>query len=182
MHDQDRMRVYDELDLRLSCSGLDWDWGHHHNFGCVHFDITYTYTRHKADERPIRFWLEGKQYAVEAVLDQWYDRESIFYRVRADDGNSLHSSTTDLDARWTVGVGLVWPGRIGAKHPELATANDPHLPPVQRNIENADEDAGNRQNGWGDVGIDQLVQVMEQKATLVRLQAGLGFEPVLQHS
>jgi hypothetical protein len=26
----------------------------------------------KADERPVRFWLGGRQYQVETVLDQWY--------------------------------------------------------------------------------------------------------------
>ena len=58
--------------------------------------------RHKADERPIRFWLEGKQYAVEAVLDQWYDRESIFYKVRADDGNLyiLRQQTSTPAGQW----------------------------------------------------------------------------------
>jgi len=61
----------------------------------------------------------------------------------------------------------------------LATANDPHLPRVERKIEGADEDAGDRQNGCRNVGIDKLVQVMEQKAFLVRLDIGLGFEPVL---
>jgi len=45
------------------------------------------YSGRKADERPVRFRLEGREYFVEAVLDQWYDPESIFYRVRADDGN-----------------------------------------------------------------------------------------------
>jgi hypothetical protein len=28
------------------------------------------YSGHKADERPVRFTLEGEQYFVEAVLDQ----------------------------------------------------------------------------------------------------------------
>ena len=57
------------------------------------------YSGHKADERTIRFWLEGKQYAVEAVLDQWYDPESIFYKVRADDENLyiLRKPTTTHD-------------------------------------------------------------------------------------
>src|SRR6266567_7034624 len=41
----------------------------------------------KADERPIRFTLEGRQYQVKAVLDQWYDPESIYYKVLTDDGN-----------------------------------------------------------------------------------------------
>ena len=36
------------------------------------------YAGRKADERPVRFWLEGKQYWVEDVLDQWYEPDSIF--------------------------------------------------------------------------------------------------------
>ena len=38
------------------------------------------YEGRKADERPVRFWLEGRQYLVETVLDQWYGPESIFTR------------------------------------------------------------------------------------------------------
>ena len=45
------------------------------------------YSGRKADERPRGFRLEGREYFVEAVLDQWYDPESIFYKVRADDGS-----------------------------------------------------------------------------------------------
>lgn len=45
------------------------------------------YSGRKADERPIRFRLDGQDYRVETVLDQWYDPEHIFYKVRADDGN-----------------------------------------------------------------------------------------------
>jgi hypothetical protein len=45
------------------------------------------YAGRKADERPIRFRLEGKQYGVEEVLDQWYEPGSISYKVRANDGN-----------------------------------------------------------------------------------------------
>jgi hypothetical protein len=41
----------------------------------------------RADERPVRFRLVGREYFVKAVPDQWYDPESIFYKVRADDGN-----------------------------------------------------------------------------------------------
>jgi hypothetical protein len=47
------------------------------------------YSGRKADERPVRFWLEGKQYEVEAALDQWYDPDGIFYKVRANDGMSI---------------------------------------------------------------------------------------------
>ncbi len=44
------------------------------------------YSGHKADERPVRFWLGGRQYQVETALDQWHDPEGIFYKIRADDG------------------------------------------------------------------------------------------------
>jgi hypothetical protein len=45
------------------------------------------YSGRKADERPVRFRLEGRQYLVEEVLDQWYGPQDAFYKIRADDGN-----------------------------------------------------------------------------------------------
>jgi hypothetical protein len=45
------------------------------------------YAGRKADERPVRFDLDGRDYAVEEVLDQWYGPESTFFKVRANDGN-----------------------------------------------------------------------------------------------
>ncbi len=60
------------------------------------------YSGRKADERPVLFRLEGKQYVVQALLDQWYDPDSIFYKVRADDGNLyiLRQQTSTLDGQW----------------------------------------------------------------------------------
>lgn len=60
------------------------------------------YSGRRADERPVRFWLEGSEYRVEAVLDQWYDPETIFYKVRADDGNLyiLRQQTSTPDGQW----------------------------------------------------------------------------------
>jgi hypothetical protein len=60
------------------------------------------YSGRKADERPVRFRLEGREYIVEAVLDQWYDPASIFYKVRADDGNFyiLRQQTSTPDGTW----------------------------------------------------------------------------------
>jgi hypothetical protein len=49
--------------------------------------IVKCHSRRKSDKRPVRFWLGGRQYQVESVFDQGYDRESVFYKVRADDGN-----------------------------------------------------------------------------------------------
>lgn len=60
------------------------------------------YSGRKADERPIRFCLEDRQYQVDAVLEQWYDPEHIFYKVRADDGNLyiLRQDTSTPDETW----------------------------------------------------------------------------------
>lgn len=45
------------------------------------------YSGHKADERPVRFYLGETEYTVEEVLDQWYGPEATYFRVRADDQN-----------------------------------------------------------------------------------------------
>lgn len=60
------------------------------------------YSGGKADERPIQFWIDGTHYHVEAVLDQWYDPESLFYKVRADDGNLyiLRQWTSTPEGAW----------------------------------------------------------------------------------
>ena len=60
------------------------------------------YSGHKADERPVRFRLAGRQYNVDAVLDQWYDPESVFYKVRADDGALyiLRQQTSTPEGEW----------------------------------------------------------------------------------
>ena len=79
-------------------------------------------------------------------------------------------------------VGFVSPSRTGVKRAELAAASDPRLPSVERKIEKADEYACKRQNRCGNVGIDKLIHIVEQKPALVWLHASLGFEPVLKHS
>jgi hypothetical protein len=45
------------------------------------------YSGRKAEERPVRFRLDGREYLVEEVLDQWYGRDDEFFKVRADDRN-----------------------------------------------------------------------------------------------
>lgn len=77
---------------------------------------------------------------------------------------------------------FVLPGRVAVKHPELATASDPHLPTIERKIEKTDEYACKRQNRCGNVGIDKLIHIVEQEPALVWLNTSVGFEPVLKHS
>jgi len=60
------------------------------------------YSGRKGYERPVRFQMEEKTYMVEEVMDQWYDPESITYKVRADDGNLyiLRQQTSMPDGAW----------------------------------------------------------------------------------
>lgn len=60
------------------------------------------YAGRKADERPVGFSLEGRHYTVEDVLDRWYEPESIYFKLRADDGNVyiLRQQTTTPEGHW----------------------------------------------------------------------------------
>jgi hypothetical protein len=60
------------------------------------------YAGMKADERPVRFRLDGHEYLVEDLLDQWYGPEKAFFKVRADDGNLyiLSRQTSVPDGLW----------------------------------------------------------------------------------
>ena len=46
-----------------------------------------SYAGYKADERPLRFVLNGRVYEVQEVEDRWYSTDAIFFRVVASDGN-----------------------------------------------------------------------------------------------
>jgi len=60
------------------------------------------YSGRKADERPVRFRLEGRQYLVDEVLDQWYGPQDAFYKIRADDGNLyiLRRESSSPEGAW----------------------------------------------------------------------------------
>jgi len=46
------------------------------------------YAGHKADQRPIKFWLGDALHFVESIDDQWYGPSASYFRVHADDGNT----------------------------------------------------------------------------------------------
>ncbi|MCE5311061.1 MAG: hypothetical protein LLG20_25770 [Acidobacteriales bacterium] len=62
------------------------------------------YSGYKGDERPIRFQLGGQDHFVEAVLDQWYGPEDVFFKVQAEDGNVyiLRHRTAKPEGDWTL--------------------------------------------------------------------------------
>ena len=43
---------------------------------------------HKADERPVKFWMEDAVLFIESILDRWNSTETQYFRVRADDCNT----------------------------------------------------------------------------------------------
>lgn len=62
------------------------------------------YSGYKAEERPIRFRLDGQDHMVEEVVDQWQSPDATYFKVRSDDGNTYvlrHSLSPQEDA-WTL--------------------------------------------------------------------------------
>lgn len=63
-----------------------------------------SYSGYKGEERPLRFTVGERTYQVQAVLDQWYGPQAVYFRVRADDGNLyiLRRSHGDEQECWTL--------------------------------------------------------------------------------
>ena len=64
------------------------------------------YSGRKADERPVRFRLDGRQYLVEEVLDQ-YGRDDEFFKVCADDGNLIYTAPRIIGSGGWLASGLI---------------------------------------------------------------------------
>ena len=64
------------------------------------------YSGRKADERPIRFRLEGRDYVVREVVDQWYGPEDIFFKIA---GMTATSTSCDTRPRCLTGSGILSP-------------------------------------------------------------------------
>jgi hypothetical protein len=62
------------------------------------------YSGFKADERPVRFELNGTVYLVEELLDQWYGPRDTYFKIRADDGNLyiLRHDTFAPEGAWSL--------------------------------------------------------------------------------
>jgi hypothetical protein len=71
------------------------------------------YAGMKADERPVRFRLDGKEYLVEEILDQWYGPDTAFFKISADDGNLyiLSRETSVTEGLWDLVSFRQWPGQ-----------------------------------------------------------------------
>jgi len=60
------------------------------------------YAGHKADERPIKFWLGDAVLSVDSVEDQWYGPTGVYFRVRAADGNTYVLGHDVASDEWTL--------------------------------------------------------------------------------
>lgn len=60
------------------------------------------YCGSKADERPVRFRLDDREYLVEEILDEWYGPDHHFFKLRADDSNFyiLRQGTSLSEGEW----------------------------------------------------------------------------------
>lgn len=57
---------------------------------------------YKANERPIKFWIGRDVLFVEAIEEQWYGPESMYFRVRADDGNAYVLGYNEMNDAWAL--------------------------------------------------------------------------------
>ena len=60
------------------------------------------YAGRKADERPVWFQLDDRDYLVAEVLDQWYGPDDTFFKVRADDRNLYILRRNTSRDEWTL--------------------------------------------------------------------------------
>ena len=60
------------------------------------------YSGHKADERPVKFWLDEAVLFIESILDGWNSQDTKYYRVRADDGNTYVLGHHEENDEWVL--------------------------------------------------------------------------------
>jgi hypothetical protein len=60
------------------------------------------YAGHRADERPLRFVLRGREFVVSDLDGRWYSPEASYFRVLADDGNYYVLRHDEVQDLWTL--------------------------------------------------------------------------------
>jgi hypothetical protein len=61
-----------------------------------------SYSGYKADQRPLSFTLNGRQFKVREWLDAWYGPDHAFFKVRADDCNIYILKHSPENDEWTL--------------------------------------------------------------------------------
>ena len=60
------------------------------------------YSGYRADERPLRFVMSGREYAVKEVEDRWYSPQTMYFRVVASDGNRYVLGHDEKEDVWSL--------------------------------------------------------------------------------
>lgn len=60
------------------------------------------YSGYRADHRPSRFTIPGRDFDVAEVDDQWYSPDATYFRVRAHDGNYYVLRHDEGQDSWTL--------------------------------------------------------------------------------
>ena len=55
---------------------------------------------YKANERPIKFWIGHVLLFVDAIDEQWYGPDAMYFRVHADDRNTYVLSYNETNDEW----------------------------------------------------------------------------------
>jgi hypothetical protein len=64
--------------------------------------IVECYSGFKADQRPVRFCLNGHWYEVVEVCDQWYSPGSTYFKVRAGNNDLYILQRSEGQDEWTL--------------------------------------------------------------------------------
>ena len=58
------------------------------------------YAGYRGTERPVRFFLKDRVLEVREVVDRWYGPSTLYFRVRASDGDTYVLGHDEDDDTW----------------------------------------------------------------------------------
>jgi hypothetical protein len=64
------------------------------------------YSGYKANERPLRFYLDEGIYEIAAVEDRWQDPDAEYFKVRTTEGKRYLLRYSERNDRWTLQSGF----------------------------------------------------------------------------
>ena len=69
----------------------------------IHVDA---YSGYKANERPLRFWLDADMYEIDTIEDRWHDPNAEYFKVRTVDGKLFLLRYDEQEDDWTLQSGF----------------------------------------------------------------------------
>ena len=90
------------------------------------------YSGHKANERPVRFYIGNRKLEVEELVDRWYGEDHDYFKLLADDCCTYVLKYHRFEDQW-----------------ELIFYSAPNLPPwVSRDLNDLKPGSKNRPSRW----------------------------------